>query len=108
MADFFQHLNVVKPDDIYGRVIYVDVNRRCIDGQGQPKVRWSVVIQASAVVASEDGGQYLLQAGEDCGLDYEDASKEHTGTERAKSLREALEDRCVDLKLRLLPGVVSE
>ncbi len=105
--DFLRHLDQ-NPAAIYGQVVYVDVNRRCIDGEAKPKVRWLVGIQVSAIMGMGDEGQCLLQAAENCGLDYEDSSQEKAGTIKMKALREALEDRCVDLKLRLMPGVVSE
>lgn len=108
VADFIQNLTLSGPDCVLDKSIYVNVNRRPFEGDKHSSVKFQVTIQASAVVAVGEDGQYLLSAGEDCGMDYEDSSQEKTGSEKALELRKALETFCSVLGITIRPGIVSE
>lgn len=95
-------------EGVYRRVVYVNVNSRCLDTSLKNQVRWEISFQASTVVNTEDGGQYLLEFGVIAGLDYRDSTQELRGTEEASRLRTLVEDTCDDLGLRVRPGLVSE
>jgi len=56
---------------------------------------------------SPEGGQYLLESGEPCGIDYQDSSQEFGGTERANELKDLIAEVCTERNLYLLPGTVS-
>jgi hypothetical protein len=53
-------------------------------------------------------GQFILDVGEDCGIDYHDASQEMIGSEMAQGLLKKLSEWCADQKVVILPGVVGE
>jgi len=107
LDDFLEHLRV-KGSLVYGNVVYVNVNTNPLDDNRRNAVRFMVVFQASAVIDLQEGSQYLLQTGEDCGVDVRDAIPSYEGTEMAKRLRHSLESFCAERGLSLLPGIVSE
>lgn len=106
--DFLANLNKCGGTVLNGTV-FVDESRRPAHGQHpNVSVRWIVEIQASAVVELPDNrGEFLLQAGEECGLDYTDATQEFDGSDRAAELRGQLEGYCESRQLSLLPGIVD-
>jgi hypothetical protein len=70
-------------------------------------VRWQVNFQVSTVIDLNEDGQYLLEAGEDCGTDYEDADAESKGMDRAIWLKSRVSRCCEEMGLRLLPGIID-
>lgn len=111
--EFLEHLRAVGPGRVFGGTVYCSTFHRPIDGDKRSALKFSVVIQASAVVdvPSKDGreaGQFVLDGAEDCGRDYCDQSGEKAGSERAAELRAKLYHWCVENKIELMPGVVSE
>jgi hypothetical protein len=65
-------------------------------------------LQASAVVRLRDGGEFLLQYGEDVGYDYTDGEAQREGSEAAMHRKGYLRERCEDMGLTVRPGIVSE
>ena len=109
-VDEFLRCLAAEPEDaVLQKAVRVSVVQRPLDGND--KVRWMITLQASAVVGiieeGEEGGQYLLQVGEECGVDYRDASQETPGTERAYELKGMIEDYCRGHALRVLPGTID-
>jgi hypothetical protein len=104
LDEFVENLEKEGPARIFQRVIRVSVTRRPLDEDG---VKFRVNFQASAVIDLGDGeGQYLLEVGQDCGTDFEDASQETEGSERAEALKQRLKLCCRE-GIELRPGVVS-
>lgn len=64
-------------------------------------------LQVSAVVEMEDGGQYILEAGEDCGKDLRDSQPELDGTATFKALKAKLVDFCERRSWTIKPGMVD-
>lgn len=102
--DFLFHLT---KGAVVGKTVYVERSVRPLDGDRRTAVRFEVVLQASAVMGFPEGGEYLLQTGESCGIDYRDASKESVGSERADELKEAVEHFCHGNGLVVMPGLVD-
>ncbi len=65
-------------------------------------------LQASAVVRLKDGGEFLLQYGEDMGYDFTDGEPQREGSEAAKHRSGFLRERCEDMGLVVRPGIVTE
>jgi hypothetical protein len=55
----------------------------------------------------KEGGEYLLQMGVECGMDYRDSTNELSGTEEAYRQRKLIEDFCKNNGLTVRPGVVQ-
>ena len=92
-------------DDVYGRVVYASISRRRVDPNSDVKIE--VTLQASAVMRNSDGGEYLLQYGERCGVDYHDSSQEMIGSSEANKLHDELRRYCDGAGLAVRPGVVQ-
>lgn len=111
--EFLRCLKAEPSGAVLQNVVRVSVAKRPMDGNSKrDAVKWQVTLQASAVVGiiedgEEQGGQYLLQVGEECGVDYRDASQETPGTERADELRRMIQDYCDGHSLRVLPGTID-
>lgn len=101
IQDFITNLKYAK--GLYGDTIYVDINKKKVN-----EVKSLVTFQATAIVVVSDSEQYILVAGQDCGFDYQDASKKLEGTERANQYNEHLQDLVCERKWHIRPGVVSE
>jgi len=65
-------------------------------------------LQASAVMRLADGGELLLQYGEDVGWDFMDGEPELEGTEAANHRKGYLKQCCEDMGLVIRPGIVTE
>ena len=107
VAEFIGNLESESPDRVYGKTVYVSVTRTPLDGNKRDAAKWSVVFQASAVVDLPDGGQYILEVGEDCGTDYTDSTDEPAGTEQANELKERVRQYSRANGLTVRPGVVD-
>jgi len=107
ISDFLVNLKAEPPEAVLNGVVYASTTKNPIDGDKRTAVKWRVVFQASVVVSLAGGGEYLLDAGEDCGGDYTDATQEFDGSERADELRGAVESVCRERGLAVRPGVVG-
>ncbi len=77
-------------------------------GENKAKaVKFEVVVQASTVVQSKES-EYILEAGQSCGVDYNDASQEFEGSEVAAAYKKAVESVAVQKGWKVLPGVISQ
>lgn len=102
--------NVVKEgsNSIFRRTIYVEkICDPMMEGERKSKIRFEIGIRASAVVDLASDGQYLLEAVESCGIDYEDQSKELTGSENYELAHKKLVDFCEKTNLSLCKGIVD-
>lgn len=106
LDEFIENLAREPSDKVFRGVVYVSRSRRPVDGNKQNAVKFAVVFQASAVI-NVDGGQYLLQMGEECGEDYEDATQEFAGSDQAAELKKRLGDWCDATGLVVGPGIVD-
>lgn len=106
--DFITNLKAQIGTAIFEQTVWASVTRNPLGKENQREaVRFSVVYQASVVVNTNDGGQYLLEVGEDCGIDYEDATQDRSGTKRAQELIEKVQGCCDKRGLKVRPGIVS-
>lgn len=106
IADFLTNL---KKDQagIYRKIVYFSKTERPLDGSSRGAVRFGINLQASAVIDDGDGGQYHLEYGEDCGIDYRDASNDAAGSTRAAGIFTSLEKFCKVAGLDIRPGIVQ-
>ena len=70
-------------------------------------VVFNVIFQASAVVVTASGAEYLVDFGLQCGDDYEDAMQEREGTTRADEVRQLIADFAKGKGWRVLPGIID-
>ena len=107
LDDFIENLGGYEKDDILQGCVYVDTTKNPVDGNKRTAVKFSVVFQASAVIALPDGGEFLLQMGVDCGTDYHDGTQAMDGTEEADNLRFRLKDFCSSRGVLVRPGIID-
>lgn len=100
---------------IFQDTIRVSICRRPIDKSAREALKFEVVLQASAVVVVDQESQYLLEVGEYCGKDYADDPPNDEGTQKAKALKEKIEDFAKGwwrqefdsgASLKILPGMI--
>ena len=103
VGEFISNLKL--ESDIYRKIVYVTIDETSVD---QDNIKYSVVIQATTVVRTEDGGEYLLMVIENCGTDYRDASQDYGGSELAFDLQDKIKTSCEELGLEVRTGLVSE
>lgn len=70
-------------------------------------VRTEIILQASAIIETSDGGQYLTQFGTKCGIDYSDTSQSYEGTKQAEAVKKKIKLNCDKLGLKIGPGVLE-
>ena len=96
---------------VYQSMIRISISKRPLADSAHTKpqdvVRWEVELQASAVVDLGDEGQYLVQMGESCGIDYHDNSQEMGGTIEANRLKAIAKSFCDSYGLRVGPGKIQ-
>ena len=102
VGEFFESL--VDVTGLFDSTIRVSISRMVVvEG-----VKYSVRIQASAVVQTSEGAEYLLDVGEVCGTDYCDASQDYSGSRVAQEKKKQIKEFASSKGWRVLPGVISE
>ena len=96
---FIENLHLGEPVE---KTVWVDATNREVS---EHKILHN--LQATAVVRMADGGEFLLQYGEDVGWDHTDGEKELEGTEAMSHRRGYLKQCCEDMGLTVRPGLVS-
>ena len=108
LTELLANLESVSSRSVFQQVVYASVGRRPIDSDSKYKaVKFAIVFQASVVIGTEEGGEYILECGEECGFDYWDSSQGREGTNQAEALKKKLTEHCDDAGLRVRPGVVE-
>lgn len=109
LDDFLVNLGTLTnpASEVFGGAVYADVIRTPMGADANP-VKFSVTFQVSAVIRLADGSEYLLAVGVKCGHDYEDASRDKSGSETSSKLKERLNEFCLGRNLTVRPGRVSE
>lgn len=93
---------------LFQDAIRVSIFRRPMGKNPRKSVRFEVVLQAAAIVEVNTGGQFIVEYGTVCGIDYEDDSQEKTGTELADAVKSRLKSFTDSHDLKLLPGAIVE
>lgn len=101
---FLRDLENESPERVFQRAVRVQVSKSSVPPDN---VACDVTIQVSAVVSTEDGGEYLMDAGERCGRDFCDGDGEFAGSERADELRGEIERFCERTGLTVRPGFIE-
>lgn len=107
LDEFVTNLRLEPASCVLQQSVRISVTTQPIDGSKHDASRFRVTFHASAVVELEGGGQYLLDCGVDCGVDYRDASQEMLGTAQAEALRAKLVEFCDDYGLKVRPGIIE-
>ena len=105
--DFLHNITVEGFDKVLHRVIYVDYVKNPLGDNQRDCVKWKVFLSASAVMVTEDEGEYLLEVGVNCGVDYTDKSNDLKGSKKALELKSQIEECCKNHNLTIRPGVVE-
>jgi len=106
MDEFIENLGA--EPSVFQNVVRCSRIYRPVDAESlRDALKAEVVYQASAVIDLGDDGQYLLEVGINCGMDYHDGEKDLGGTEAAGKLSEALLDYCESRGLAVRPGVID-
>jgi len=105
--DFLANLEIEGKAHVYREVVHVNICSRPLDGNKRDSAKFEVILQASAVIDTEDGGQFLLEVGENMGIDYNDASQEFAGSEAAGEANKRIYEVCNNLGLMVRPGIIS-
>lgn len=100
-------VDTTRGDKLFHDTIRVSIIRRPVDGSVRDAVKFDVVIQGSTVIRSPDNSEYLLEFGENCGRDYEDADAEHEGTRNAKMIKQRISDFARQSGWKVLPGIIG-
>jgi len=107
VVDFLRNLELEGPEAVLQKAVRVSVSSVPLDENKREAVKFSVMLQASAVVCLPEGGEYLLEVGVDCGRDYKDDSHEYEGTRTATAARKRIEEFCEKHGLDVRPGVID-
>lgn len=106
LVDFFVALNA--EEKVFQDVIRLSISRQKHDPSGKsPGMKFLVVLQVSALVECGDGSQYLLECGQDCGKDYNEAVPVTDGSDQAQALRAEVVSYAAGRGWRVLPGVIG-
>ena len=107
VSDFLLNLESEGAERVLQGVVRISVLSTPIGGNKKDAVKFEVVLQASAVVGLVEGGEYLLEVGIDCGIDYMDASHEFEGTRVAEVAKRQIEVHCEKSGLEVRPGIID-
>ena len=102
IGEFLSNLKLEK--DIYRNIVYVTIDEEPLN-----EVNFAIAVQATAVVRTEDAGEYLLVVSENCGMDCRNkAQQDYAGSEMAFDLKDKIMTTCGELGLEVRTGLVSE
>lgn len=104
VEDFLKNLS---EGSVFRNAVYEDCNSRPLNGDKQKATSFEIHYSASTVLIFEDGGQALLECGENCGTDRYTGDGSLDGTEVRKRLQMTLKEFCNSKNIRVLPGVID-
>lgn len=96
--------NLELEQSVYQKTIRLSISRR---PQNKEHTSFRVILQASTVVECPDESEYILEAGVDCGVDYEDSESEQIGTEKSEELKQKLLNFVQNKGWVVRPGVID-
>ncbi len=102
ISEFLENLEHEPDDAVLQKTIRVSCILKFVH-----EAKSEIIVQASAVVSIGEEGQYLLEAGEICGMDYKDASGECQGTDKAEYLRGMIKEVCDRRGWSIRPGIID-
>ena len=104
-----QFLENLSEEQILYQTIWVSKTSLPLNGKTRfDASSFAIGFQVSAVVEKENGDQYLLEAGEACGIDRTNRGEESTeGTDKEKGLREKVAMFCQAKSWQIKPGVID-
>lgn len=103
VESFMANLNHTSAIGVVGGAIRYKTDRKL---RKEGSCTYDVFFQISCVVAIEEG-EYILEAIEYCGRDYEDSTGEMSGSARAKDLMALCLDYVSGKECCMLPGSVD-
>jgi hypothetical protein len=106
--EFLENLYTEQNSSILQQTIHISVTHRPLGTSNKNEVvRFVVTIHASAVICLPNGGEYLLDYGEDCGHDYHDADEDLSGTNMSDKIREKIVSFCDDRDIKVRSGIIE-
>ncbi len=103
VGEFLENLHAEGGDRVLQGVVRVSTSRNPVDKYGAKAL---VALQVSTVIIIGEEGQYILEAGEDCGPDYP-GEGDCPGAKRLETLRGAIKKTCELLGLDVRPGFIQ-
>lgn len=100
--DFLRNLDGAA---VWNSAVYAQTRKMASD---KTLLSTQVILQASALLETADGGQVLLLAGEDCGRDRDTADGGRDGSSRAEGLLANLRAFCGERGWSVMPGALDE
>jgi len=107
VADFLVNLDG-QARRVFGGKVWVEKKVNVEGSDPRMVIKQRVIVQVGAVLREDDGSEYLLIAGEDCGVDYMDGGGEDKGSKIAEALLLNVKTFCDANGLTVRPGKVSE
>lgn len=92
---------------VYQKTVYAETNKNPLNGSKRDACSFGISVHVSAVLEYDDGGQALLEATEECGIDRLTSNGDLGGSELAKYKLEQLSTVCERLGLRVRPGILD-
>ena len=103
VKEFIENLGTA--ESVFRRTVWCSTTKRAEDEDG---VKFVMGFQASAVMVFDDGSDALLDVGVGCGMNYEDATQDFSGTELAEKLRVQVSDYVQSRDgWKCLPGIID-
>jgi hypothetical protein len=106
IGDFLANLEAAGAGNVFEKAVWRAIRYFPVETSKGVKVK--VVLQAAAVITTEDGREYLLVLADECGVDYQYSSGDKKGTELARQIVESIGRFCKNFGLTVRPGTLSE
>jgi len=108
LTDFLANLQGLSDNEIFRKTVWVQVDFVPLDGKTPGESARTKVEFMAVALADHSQGQYLIEFGLDCGVDYREGGEpELNGTKRADLEEGNLEVYCEERGLTLLPGLLD-
>ena len=106
VADFLTNLAEEPVKYVLQQTVHISTTYRNL-GESSAGLIKQVTVHATAVVELPNGGEYLLDYGEDCGKDYHDGEKDLARTKKAEEISFRIIEACDDVGLKVRPGIIE-
>ena len=103
--DFIEN---IRGEKLYLKQIFIERTSRPLNGTSKrDATSFEIYFSASAIIEYADGGQALLTAGVDCGIDRTTQDGDKAGTRMQDVIHAQLVEHCRNNDLKLKPGALD-
>ena len=106
IEEFLERLADVPAADVPLNEVNFSLTRRPLDGTRFTAVKFEVSVLVTTLIRV-GGGEMLLEAGEYCGMDYNDGSQEKDGSVYGETLRRQVDNFCKPRGHKVRPGALQ-